>query len=221
MHAPSEKIKPYSQLKAYKKGANIFFQGEAPRRGVMVSEGVVRAYTIATSGEERTISFFTKNDILPMSWLMGTTTTSLFYYEAVSDVRTLQFTREDFKEQILLDGKTLLGMFDTLSRDYTAAMLRINGLEQSRAEDKVAFTMYYLVFRYGVATKKEDVFEIDMTLRHSTIASLVGLSRESTTKILGKLQKLNILHYQRGTYSVNKTLLENHIGEDTFRDVAA
>lgn len=221
MHTPSEKIKPYSQLKAYKKGANIFFQGEAPRRGVMVSDGVVRAYTIATSGEERTISFFTKNDILPMSWLMETTSTSLFYYEAVSDVRTLQFTREDFQERILHDKEALLSMFDTLSRDYTASMLRINGLEQSRAEDKVAFTLYYLVFRYGVITKKADVYEIDMTLRHSTIASLVGLSRESTTKILGKLQKLNIIHYQRGTYSVNKALLENHIGEDTFRDVTA
>lgn len=214
-------MKPYSQLKAYKKGANIFFQGEVPRRGVMVSDGVIRAYTIATSGEERTISFFTKNDILPISWLMGTTSTSLFYYEAVSDVRTLQFTKDDFYKQVLMDQEALLGMFTTLSRDYTAAMLRINGLEQSRAEEKVAFTLYYLVFRYGTYYEKSGLHEIDITLRHSTIASLVGLSRESTTKILGKLQKLKIISYNKGTYCVNKELLENHIGEDTFRDLSS
>ncbi len=219
MQSPTEKMKPFAQIRAYKKGANIFFQGEAPRQGVMVSDGIVRSYTITTSGEERTIAFFTKDDILPLSWLMETTSTSLFYYEAVSDVRVLQFSREDFKEQVLNDQKTLFSLFSTLSKDHTAAMLRINGLEQSRAEDKVAFTLYYLVFRYGIKPANETFHVINMTLRHATIASLVGLSRESTTKILGSLQKKGIIDYQSGTYHVNKDLLEGYIGEDAFRDV--
>lgn len=218
MQSPTEKIKPYSTLRAYKKGANIFFQGEAPRRGVMISDGIVRSYTITTSGEERTIAFFTKDDIIPLSWLMETTTNSLFYYEAVSDVRTLQFSREDFKTHILGDQKTLLSLFDTLSKDHTAAMLRINGLEQSRAEEKIAFTLYYLVFRYGVS-QNDSWHVINITLRHATIAGLVGLSRESTTRILGALQKQGIIDYQGGTYRVNKELLESHIGEDAFRDI--
>ena len=219
MPSPTEKLKPYAQIRAFKKGANIFFQGEVPRKGVMVADGVVRSYTIATSGEERTIAFFTTNDILPLSWLMGTTSTSLFYYEAVSDVRILQFSKEDFKTQILDDQQTLLSLFDTLSRDHTAAMLRINGLEQSRAEEKVAFTMYYLVFRYGVADANSNLHTINISLRQATIASLVGLSRESTTRILGTLQKKKIINYKSGTYKVNKDLLEQHIGEDAFRDV--
>lgn len=220
MQSPTSKMKPFSQVRAYKKGANIFFQGEAPRRGVMVSDGIVRSYTITSSGEERTIAFFTKDDILPLSWLMETTSTSLFYYEAVSDVRTLQFSREDFKAQVLNDQDTLLSLFKTLSTDHTAAMLRINGLEQSRAEDKVAFTLYYLVFRYGIKSDESPFHVINMTLRHATIASLVGLSRESTTKILGTLQKKGIIDYSSGTYRVNKELLEGHIGEDAFRDVS-
>ncbi len=219
MPLPTEKIKPYSQIRAFKKGANIFFQGEVPRKGVMVADGVVRSYTIATSGEERTIAFFTKNDILPLSWLMETTTTSLFYYEAVTDVRVLQFSREDFRAQVLEDGDTLLSLFSSLSKDHTAAMLRINGLEQSRAEEKVAFTLYYLVFRYGVPEPNSPYQTIGITLRHATIASLVGLSRESTTKILGSLMKQEIIDYKSGTYRVNKDLLEQHIGEDAFRDV--
>jgi CRP/FNR family transcriptional regulator len=219
MQSPTEKIKPFAQLKAFKKGANIFFQGEVPRKGVMVSDGVVRSYTITTTGEERTIAFFTKDDILPLSWLMETTTTSLFYYEAVSDVRTLQFDREHFKQHILGDKDALLAMFHTLSTDHTAAMLRINGLEQSRAEEKVAFTLYYLVFRYGKQITPNGPHIINITLRHSTIASLVGLTRESTTKILVKLQKLGIIEYKKGTYSVYKDQLESHIGEDAFRDV--
>jgi CRP-like cAMP-binding protein len=219
MQSPTDKIKPYAQLRAYKKGANIFFQGEAPRRGVMVSDGIVRSYTITTAGEERTIAFYTKDDILPLSWLMETTTTSLFYYEAVTDVRTLQFSREEFKEHVLGDQKALLSLFDTLSKDHTAAMLRINGLEQSRAEEKVAFTLYYLIFRYGTQVEGDEFHTINITLRHSMIAGLVGLTRESTSRILSTLQKQGIIDYRSGTYRVKKTLLENHIGEDAFRDV--
>jgi CRP-like cAMP-binding protein len=219
MQSPTEKIKPVSQLRAYKKGANIFFQGEAPRRGVMVSDGIVRSYTITTSGEERTIAFFTKDDILPLSWLMGTTTVSLFYYEAVTDVRTLQFSREDFTSHILHHPEAMRSLFTTLSSDHTAAMLRINGLAQSRAEEKVAFTLYYLLFRYGIQAQGDPFHTIGITLRHSTIAGLVGLTRESTSRILSVLQKQGIIDYKGGTYRVHKDLLESHIGEDAFRDV--
>lgn len=220
MQSPSEKIKAHARLQAYKKGASIFFQGEAPREGVMIASGYVRSYTITTSGEERTIAFFTTDDILPLSWLMRTTTTSHFYYEAITDVRTLQFSRDDFSEQILNDPQALLLLFKTLSRDHTAAMLRINGLEQSRADEKVAFTLYYLAFRYGTPDEKEAFYTIDMTLRHSTIASLVGLSRESTTKILVVLQKRRLIYYKNGIYRVHKDRLEKYIGEDAFHDVA-
>jgi len=214
-----QKLKPYSLIRSYKKGANIFFQGEVPRKGVMVSDGIIRSYTITTSGEERTIAFFVRNDILPISWLMGTTSTSLFYYEALTDVRTLHFSREDFELHVLDEPTVVKSMFKTLSEDHTAAMLRINGLEQSRAEDKVAFTLYYLMFRYGTKEENDLMHTIQMPLKHSLIAGLVGLSRENTTKILVNLQKKSIINYAGTSYMINREKLENHIGEDSFKEV--
>lgn len=219
MQSPTDMIKPYANTRSYKKGATIFFQGEVPRQGVMVLDGIIRSFTITTSGEERTIAFFVQNDILPLSWLMETTSTSLFYYESVTDAKTLEFSRDDFKARVLNEQSTLLAMFETLSKDHTAAMLRINGLEQSRAEEKIAFTLYYLVFRYGSIDDNDSMHTINIPLRHAMIAGLVGLTRESTTKILNSLQKLQIIDYSGTTYRVNKSELENHIGEDAFRDV--
>ena len=214
-----QNLKPYSQIRSFKKGANIFFQGEVPRKGVMVSDGIIRSYTITTSGEERTIAFFIRDDILPLSWLMGTTSTSLFYYEALTDVRTLHFSREDFESHVLDEPNVVKSMFKTLSEDHTAAMLRINGLEQSRAEDKVAFTLYYLMFRYGTKSDKEAMHTIQIPLKHNLIAGLVGLSRENTTKILVNLQKKLVIEYAGTTYKVDREKLENHIGEDSFKEV--
>lgn len=219
MKSPAERLKPYSHARAYQKGESIFFQGEAPHYGVMITRGFVRSYSITTSGEERTIAFFAEGDILPLSWLLGTTAHSLFYYQAVSDIQTLQFTKDDFQSHVLDDKDALLSLFHTLGRDHTAAMLRINGLEQSHAEDKVAFTLYYLAFRYGKQLPGDAMHTIEMTLRHATIAGLVGLSRERTTKILVHLHKLGIISYKNGIYRVYKDRLENRIGEGVFHDV--
>lgn len=219
MPSAAEKIRQHATPRTYKKSANIFFQGEAPRRGAMITDGVVRSYAITAAGEERTVAFYTKGDIMPLSWLMGTTTTSLFYYEAVTDVHLLQFTHEDFSTYVLGDHSAITSLFDTMSKDHTAAMLRINGLAQSRADDKVAFTLYYLVFRYGAKTDASTMQTIQIPLRHTMIAGLVGLSRESTTKILGKLQKKGIITYEGDQYQVDKNALENYIGEDAFRNV--
>lgn len=220
MDLPLQKIKPYSHEKIYKKGEGIFFQGETPKNGVMISDGFVRSYAITTAGDERTVAFFTTGDILPLSWLMGTTQASLFYYQALTDVTVQSFSHEHFLKYILNDNEVVSALFHTLSSDLTAAMIRINGLEQSRADEKIAFTLYYLVFRYGHKMPDSHFYKIAVTMRHATIASLVGLSRESTTKILIDLQRRKLITYKNGTYCVDKIRLEKYIGEDSFRDIS-
>ena len=212
-------IRSFAQQRQLKKGSNLFFQGEIPRSGMLITDGVVRAYSIASSGEERTIAFYTKDDILPVSWLMSHADIALFYYEAMTDVRLLQFSKQQFEKNLLTNSDSIRGVLEYLSKNYTAAMIRINGLEQSRADEKIAFALYYLVFRYGIE-KSQGIFDISIQLRHSTLASLVGLSRESTTKVLRTLQRKSIISYAKGIYSVDKKRLEDYVGEDTFRDIA-
>ena len=211
-------LRSVAHQRAYKAGTNILFQGEVPRRGMLLTDGVVRAYTIASSGEERTISFYTRGDIIPISWLLDQVPTALFYYEALTDVRLLQFSKPEFEQLVIQDPEALASLFRDIARDYSAAMLRINGLEQSRADEKIAFTLYFLVFRYGKQLEGSH-YKIDLQLRHAVIASLVGLSRESTTKVLRKLQAKHIISYSRGIYTIDKEKLESYIGEDSFRDL--
>lgn len=204
--------------RAYKAGSSVFFQGELPRHGVLITNGTVRAYTIASSGEERTIGFYTKGDILPIGWLLGQVDIALFHYQALDDVQVVQFSKETFDDTILADSELLRSLFASLSRDYSASMFRINGLGQSRADEKIAFTLYFLVFRYGKPLKNGR-YEITLRLRHAILASMVGITRESTTKILRSLQKKGIIAYSGGIYIVDKDSLEHYVGEDVFKDL--
>ncbi len=97
-------------------------------------------------------------------------------------------------------------------------MFRINGLEQSRADEKIAFTLYFLVFRYGKPLKNGR-YEITIRLSHSILASMVGLTRESTTKVLRTLHNKDIISYSGGIYIVDKDSLEHYVGEDVFKDL--
>ena len=101
---------------------------------------------------------------------------------------------------------------------YTSLLLRITGLEQSRAIEKIGFTLYYLMFTRGKETKP-GVFKIDVRLSHALFGSLVGLTRESTAKNMKVLRDRGIIDYASFTYTVNKAKLEGFLGEDGFRDL--
>lgn len=70
--------------------------------------------------------------MFPIAWLLDQVGISLFYYQALDDVQVLQFSKPDFDTLILNDPIALKSLFSDLSRDYSASMFRINGLEQSR-----------------------------------------------------------------------------------------
>lgn len=206
-------------MRVVKKGANVLFQGEIPRKAMIVRDGVIRAYTITSNGEERVVALYGKGDIFPLSWVLGETTNTLFYYDAVCETRLMTVSKPDFVNAIADNPAALNVMLRFVGNQYTALLLRITGLEQSRAIEKIGFTLYYLLFRYGVE-KKPGIYTINVKLSQLMIANLVGLTRESSTKNLNVLKEKGIITYSSSMYTVNKQKLEHFLGEDGFRDLA-
>lgn len=212
-------LKPHGTFRTITKDGNVLFQGEVPRSVMIVRSGVVRAYTITSGGEERTVSLHGEGDILPLSWVLGTTSNSLFYYEAVTDCRLFQVPKTLFNEYLLEKPERMQAMLRQTATIYTSLLLRITGLEQSRAVEKIGFTLYYLLFTRGTETKP-GIFTIDVRLSHALFGSLVGLTRESTAKNMKQLRDKGIIDYASFTYTVDKAKLEAFLGEDGFRDLA-
>ena len=176
-----QQLRPYSTMRVVKKGANVLFQGEIPRRAMIVRDGVIRAYTITSTGEERVVALYGKGDIFPLTWILGETTNTLFYYDAITEARLMTFSKEDLDKVLAENGEASRALMTFVGNQYTAMLLRITGLEQSRAVEKIGFTLYYLLFRYGVE-KKPGVYTINIKLSQLMISNLVGLTRESSTK---------------------------------------
>lgn len=219
MESLIQQLRPVSSMRVVKKGANVLFQGEIPRKAMIVRDGVIRAYTITSTGEERVVALYGKGDIFPLTWILGETTNTLFYYDAICESRLMVVSKQDFVEAIGKNTETLNTILRFVGNQYTSMLLRITGLEQSRAVEKIGFTLYYLLFRYGVE-KKPGIYTISIKLSQLMIANLVGLTRESSTKNLKVLKDKGIISYNSSIYTVDKHKLEQFLGEDSFRDLA-
>ena len=203
--------------RAIKKGTILLYQSEIPRRAFVINRGLVRAYAITNSGEERTIALHDKGDILPLSWLFGETSTSLFYYDALTDSEVTAIPKAEIINAAAKNPAVLSSVLSLTMNEYTSLLLRITALEQSSAAEKIALTLYYLLFRHG-EEKTPGVYTINIKLTQSMIASLVGLTRESTAVNLKLLKKKKIVAYSNFSYTVNKTNLERFVGEDSFKN---
>jgi len=211
-------IQPHTLTRFVKKGSILLYQGEIPRTAFIIRRGLVRVYTITTSGEERTIALHGKGDIFPLPWIFGEVTNTLFYYEAMADSEVVTAPKNYILEAVAKDPELTSTILKFSINEYTALLLRITALEQSRAAEKIGLTLYYLIFRHSIE-KTPGMYTIDIKMTQSMIASLVGLTRESTAVNLKLLKKKGIIQYSKFTYVIDKVKLERFVGEDTFKDL--
>jgi CRP-like cAMP-binding protein len=212
------RIRSTATSRTFKKRSILLYQGEAPRMAYVLKSGVVKLYTINNAGEEQIVAFHIRGDIFPSSWIFGKSATTLYYFEALTDCEVLTLPREELYKAMISNPEVMSATLDYFVTNYTGLLMRVTALEQSRAREKIMFTLYYLLFRYGKRLKGSR-YAIELGLTHSIIASLVGLTRETTTTELSKLKRQKVLDYNLQGYTIDKEKLERILGEDSFQDV--
>jgi CRP/FNR family transcriptional regulator len=205
------------QSHVYSAGEIILYQGELPKNVYILGSGLIKMYSISGGGEERIVDFSVTGEVLASSWVFGNASSTIYYYQALQECVVYEVPRAAFL--VYLEKKqAATALFSRLSSQYTASLIRITSLEQARARDKIIYTFYYLLQRFG----KEIVpgwYTIQLSLTHQMIADLVGLTRETTAVELNAIKKTKVLSYKRQKYLVHKNRLLKVIGEDTFSNV--
>lgn len=204
--------------RAVKKRAILIYQGEIPRQAYIVLSGTFKVYRLSNFGEEQIVGFKTTGDVFPETWIFGKTSSTLYYYEAMSDAEVLTVERPVFLDLIEKKPELKERLFDYMVSNYTGLLMQISALEQSRAAEKLLLIVYYLMFRYG-EEKKPGEYDINLHLTHTTLASLMGLTRETTTTELGRLKRKGIIDYNTKTFTVYRQALERKLGDDSFSDI--
>ncbi len=204
--------------RSFKPNSSLLYQGEVPRSGFYITKGIVRSYTLQANGEEQIVAFHGPGDFLPICWLFKKTASSLYFYESVTLTSTVSVLQNDI--EVLQKNPAFNSYFtDKLVSDNIAFQMRVTALEQPKAVDKILYTIFYLLHRFGVESGKPGEHKINLKLTHSTIASMIGLTRETTATELNILRRKKILRYDKKIYYINRPLLEKTISEDSFNEL--
>ncbi len=209
---------PHATQRLIKKNAILIYQGEVPRQAYILLSGVVKVYRLDKFGNEQIVNFHVAGDVFPSTWIFGKTTSALFYYESMEETKILTIERARFLDIANNSAPIHQYLFDMFVNNYTSLLLQINALEQSRATEKIAMMLYYLLFRFGDQEKPGE-YSIHFKLTHTTLGNLVGLTRETTNVELTKLRKRGIVEYENSCFTIHRQALEKFIGSENFTDI--
>lgn len=185
--------------RSFKKGEIIIFQGEAPRSAYVVKSGIVKAYNLSVSGDEKPVAFYSENAIFPDAWVYGKMSSAIYYFEAFTSEVTLYTVDRDALTSFIKGRPELLNQ--EMERYITAQLgmsMRLNALQHSRASDKLLYTLHYLALSHGKQLAPHKV-EISLDLTHQDFANLTGLTRETAATELNKLKRNKVISYGKNT----------------------
>lgn len=209
-----------STHRSFTPGSIIIYQGEVPRSACVLIKGVVRVYGISTQGEEQIVAFHVAGEFFPSSWIFSKAPSTLFFYEALTDCEVAFIPKKELVDYMLADPTRTNVMLDYFTTNYAASLIRISGLEQPKARDKLIYTLYFLCQRYVEVKDNSDYMVIPISLTHQSLASFVGLTRETTAMEMSKLKKQKVINYNNQQYTVNMRLLLDIIGEDSLKNIS-
>lgn len=193
-------------LRKFKKGQTLLFQGEVPRYAYVIKSGTVKTYNISPLGEEQLVSLSSEYDILPEAWFLGEASVAYYFYEAFTDCTVYAIPREELAKKVGESPAFANHLLQRFMRLYVGASVHINALEQPRSRDKLVHLLHYLMMRFGKRAGREEVI-IDLRLTHQTLASMLGVTRETIATEISRLRREKVLDYKQQTYTINKDKL--------------
>jgi CRP-like cAMP-binding protein len=193
----------------FEKGATILLKGEAPEILYGIKSGFVKGYDIDATGAEQLVWLGTKGDFFPVAWAFSLSPNVQYFFSAFSDVTLYKISREAFLKFLEQNHSALLEVTQRLVIRFGDAMRHLNATEKTKAEEKIAHTLYFLSLRFGhISDSKKNEREVDLPITHQDIANLLGLTRETVTTELKRLKDSGLIYYDKSRFVIYQDKLE-------------
>lgn len=172
-------------------GSVLLVEGQTPRGVSIVCMGQVKLTKNSRDGKSFLVRVAKPGDVLGLSAALSMTPYEVSA-QALEYTQIKTFRREDFLEFLKHHVEGNLNAANSLNREYRMALADASRLALSSSiAGRVAHLLLQLAFENGTADEPQPV--IHMTLTHEELASMLGSSRESITRVLNELKHLGVL----------------------------
>ncbi|MDP4009952.1 MAG: Crp/Fnr family transcriptional regulator [Candidatus Shapirobacteria bacterium] len=174
------------KLIKFKKGRIVFSPDEEISGIVFEKSGYSRVYTVSKDGREITLPLF--KPLFTVSMITALTgEKNKYYFESISPLEIWVAPKEETLNFIRSDKE----LFDKLSRTMWSEFMELTDSMQQLvfgdAYTKIAGLIYSMSNKFGEPNRKG--VTINFNTPHRMIASMTGLTRETVTLQILKLQK--------------------------------
>lgn len=179
----------------YRKGTTILNAGDAPEGVIYLEKGYVRMYSISSDGVELTFNIFKPGSYLPVTWILLDEAIK-YDFEAMTDVVLFRKNRDEVKDYLLKNPKELMDLTIKIVSGLNGLVARMESIFIGNAAQRVIYVIVNSAKRFGKRNDQGEIV-IDLPLSHRDIANMAGLTRETTSLEMKKLDKRKLICYKR------------------------
>lgn len=176
-----------------RQGEVVLRANEAPAGVYYLKRGFCRVYGISRQGEELTLIIFKPGDFFPMTWALANEQNS-YFVEAMTFCELGLAPRGEFVQFLQNDPQVLWEVTARMLVRFGGLMTRMEYLVFGHAYAKVASIIMICARRFGRLEGENTVIEVP--LRHIDIANLVGITRETASIEIKKLERRGTIFWR-------------------------
>lgn len=183
--------------RAYRKGENIFLQGDESRQFYVVLEGKVRIYHLNTAGEETTVNILTRGDLLGEFSLVDGLLRSATA-EAITGCTLLEMSSHKGIAHLANVPGLALAMCRQIAHKVRWTTMYAETISRLDAPARLLHFLLHYNEQFGVELTPGVRYEVDLGLNQEDLATLIGVRRTWMATLLGKWKKRELIRYERG-----------------------
>ena len=182
----------------------IIFEEGSQSRGVFVMcTGQVKLSCVSKQGKTLILKVAGPGDVLGLGAALSGSTNEVTA-QAMEPVELKRIPRADFMAFLERHGEASMHAAQALSNEYRAAFFDVRRLALSSS---AAARLAGVLLDWGKAASAKAAvpsaeIRFTMAMTHEELASLIGSSRETVTRMLGKFKKENLIHVRGATVRI-------------------
>ncbi|MEW6570537.1 MAG: Crp/Fnr family transcriptional regulator [Nitrospirota bacterium] len=205
-------------VKRFDKNEIILYEEDTSEYMYIILDGKVKVVQTTEDGKEILLSMHQSGEFFgEMSLIDGKTSPATVVATEKSTVAII--SKKDFYLSISSQSKILGNLLLILCSRLRESWEKIQLLNLKNAAQRIKILFLMLSEKYGKKTEKGITLEIRLT--HQDIADMTGMTRETVTRVIDKLQKdgeINILR-NRFIHLNSRFLQKNYFSVDPYKVV--
>lgn len=172
----------------YKPRIIISHPNDAQSSVFYIRGGYLRVFRISEQGEELTLTILKPGDFFPLTYGMtASPNVNSYYLETITPLEIWKVRIDQFLQFVKSQPDVYYELTERILFRFDSVLTKMEYLVFNNAYTKVAATLLSCARKFG--QPKDSAIMLNVPLTHKDIATLIGITRETTSLEMKKLEK--------------------------------